>query len=216
MVDVLGARYGGEAWDSQRETPDALDTLMRCILSQNTNDANRDRAYGRLRGRFPKWEDVRVASPSQVVAAIRTAGLANQKGPNMQAFLRWLHDERGSLDLGYLCDRPVDEALQVLTRHRGIGIKTAYIVLAFACRKDLCAVDTHVHRILRRIGIVSATCTRERAHGELARLIPAGKARSFHVDLLDFGKGVCTARNPSCDACPLSHRCRAFRFAGDP
>ena len=210
MVGLLERAFGGEAWDRRRRPPDPLDSLMRTILSQNTTDENRDRAYEALKAKLPTWEAVMEAPPEAVKEAIRVAGLANQKGPAMQSVLRWLHSERGELNLDFIGDLPEEEAVRVLTRHRGVGIKTASIVLAFACNKDLCAVDTHVHRILRRVGIVAEGCGREKAHLELAPLIPKGKARSFHVNLIDFGKTVCTARQPACDSCPIVTMCRYY------
>ncbi len=212
MIRALDRVFGGAARDRRRKPPDVLDSLMRTILSQNTTDENRDRAYERLRERFPTWEAVMEARPGEVKDAIRVAGLANQKGPNMQAFLRWLKSKRGELSLDFIRDLPEDRAIRTLTRHRGVGIKTAYIVLAFACDMDLCAVDTHVHRILRRVGIIDEGCSREKAHTELAPLIPKGKARAFHVNLIDFGKTICTARNPACETCPIARMCRYYQM----
>lgn len=211
MIRLLDGTFKGEMWDQKRRPEDSLDSLMRTILSQNTTDQNRDKAYGILRIKFPTWESVMRAPRLEVKEAIRIAGLSNQKGPTMQSFLRWLYSERGNLNLDFIADLSIEEAVQVLTRHRGIGIKTAYIVLAFSCNKDLCAVDTHVHRILRRVGIIDERCGREKAHLELAPLIPAGKARSFHVNLVDFGKTVCTARQPACYSCPISSVCLYFK-----
>lgn len=213
MVRILDRAYGGAAWDRGRTPPDVLDCLMRTILSQNTNDANRDRAYRHLRETFPSWEAVMTADAAAVKDAIRVAGLANQKGPCMQTFLQWLKAERGDLDLSFICDFPLGEAVRLLTRHKGVGIKTAYVTLAFACNRDVCAVDTHIHRILRRVGVIDVGCGREKAHLELATWIPKGKARFFHVNLLDFGKEVCTARKPCCDVCPISHVCAYYRTA---
>jgi endonuclease-3 len=210
MSSVLDGTFGGAARDRKRVRPDGLDALMRTILSQNTNDENRDRAYDRMRARFPDWSDVIAADAEHLKEAIRVAGLANTKAPNMQAFLRWLKRERGNLNLDFLRDLSNQAAVALLTEHRGIGVKTAYILLAFAFDRDLCAVDTHVYRILRRVGIVSERCSREKAHLELAPLIPGGQARAFHMNSVDFGKTVCTARNPSCGVCPISHLCRYY------
>ena len=211
MMGKLDRLFGGEAWEKQRIPRDPLDDLMRTILSQNTTDGNRDRAYDRLKARFNSWEAVMAAPEAVVKDAIRIAGLANQKGPAMQTFLRWLKQTRGTLSLDFLRDLSAEEGIRLLTQHKGVGIKTAYIVLAFSCGKDLCAVDTHVHRILKRVGLISDTCGRERAHHELGVLIPEGKACSFHVNLIDFGKTICSARKPDCDACPISHLCQFYQ-----
>jgi endonuclease III len=216
MVKDLDRIYGGEDWEATRSRPDAVEAIVRTILSQNTNDANRDRGYDGLRSRFCTWNDVRCAHLSSLRSAIRPAGLAGQKAPAIRDFLRWLHRERGALEMDFLGEMPVDEAVEALTAHKGIGLKTAYILLAFSFGKDLCAVDTHVHRIMKRVGVINEACGRERAHTELRPLIPKGKAIAFHVNLLDHGKAVCTARNPDCGACAISDVCRFRARSSSP
>lgn len=207
VYDRLDTRYGGAAWDAQRCRPEPLDDLVRTILSQNTTDENRDRAFVALRGDLPSWDDVVRAGEPKVRKLIQVAGLANSKAPTILRVLKWLKKERGRLDLTFLKEMDVDEAVSLLTQHKGVGLKTAYIVLAFACDRDLCAVDTHVHRILRRLRLIDEKCGREKAHTELRPLIPKGKARALHINLIDFGKDLCTARNPSCHHCPLVRSC---------
>lgn len=207
---LLDKAFGGEAWDKSRKPSDPLDNLMRTILSQNTTDENRDRAYNTLRTQYPTWEKVMWALPVNVQDAIKVAGLAKQKGPAIQNFLKWLHQERGRLSLEFLKDIDPDDAIQWLIQHKGIGVKTAYIVLAFACNQDLCAVDTHVYRIMQRVGILDKKCTKEKAHIQLRPLIPPKKARAFHVNLLDLGKTICHARIPHCTDCPIAHLCSYY------
>ena len=207
MVFLLDKQFGGADWDRTRKRPDPLDDLVRTILSQNTTDENRDRGFEALRDALPDWELVLDARLDRIKRLIRPAGLVNAKGPAIKNFLRWLKQERTVLDLNYLKDLSADEGIEILTQHRGVGLKTAYIVLSFACDHDLCAVDTHVHRILRRTGVIDDRCTRDRAHNELRPLIPKGKARSFHADMIDLGKQICFARSPNCDACPLFEVC---------
>jgi endonuclease-3 len=207
MHKRLDRAFGGEAWDQTRTPSEPLDNLMRTILSQNTTDENRDRAFDALKKKYPTWEQVMNAPIEDVKTAIKVAGLANQKGPAMQGFLTWLWQEKGNLSLDFLQKMDEDDAVVLLTKHKGIGIKTAYIVLAFACNKDLCAVDTHVHRIVKRVGLIDETCGREKAHRELRPLIPKGKARAFHVNLLDLGKTICHARGPNCGACMILDLC---------
>lgn len=204
----LDKKFGGEAWDKTRMPSPPLENLMRTILSQNTTDKNRDLAYNTMRAKYPTWEKAMRAKPETFQKTIAVAGLAKQKGAAMQNVLKWLWAERGELSLDFLNERDPEEAIQTLVQHKGIGIKTAYIVLAFACNQDLCAVDTHVHRILQRVGILNEKCSREKAHPELRPLIPHGKARAFHVNLLDLGKTICHARKaPQCPTCPLSDLC---------
>ena len=207
MAARLDRRFGGEAWDRTRKRPDPLDDLVRTILSQNTTDENRDRAFDDLRLALPTWEAGRTARSNRIKQLIRPAGLVNAKGPAIQAFLKWLKRERDELDLSYLKDMTADEGIEELVQHKGVGLKTAYIVLAFACDHDLCAVDTHVHRILKRTEIIDGQCTREKAHDEIRSLIPKGKARPFHANLIDLGKQICTARSPDCPNCTLLPDC---------
>ena len=210
MVRALDHRFGGEAWDRTRMRPDPLDDLVRTILSQNTTDENRDRAFVNLRTALPSWEDVLQARLERVKRLIRPAGLINAKGPAIRNFLKWLKKEQGKLDLNYLKAMTPEDGIAALTQHKGVGLKTAYIVLSFACDMDLCAVDTHVHRILKRMDVISPTCTRDQAHEVLRPLIPVGKARSFHANLIDLGKNICTARAPVCEDCPLQKACPTY------
>ena len=204
VVRVLDDLYGPEAWDGPRNP---LDTLIKTILSQNTNDVNRDRAYAGLRRRFATWEGVLGADVEAIAEAIRPGGLANQKARNIRDFLAWLKAERGALNLDFLCGMAPEEAVSLLCQRRGIGIKTVCVTLMFACGKDVFPVDTHIHRISRRLGLIPETCTAERAHELLPPLIPEGKALSLHVNMLEFGRRVCHARNPDCDRCPLRAEC---------
>ena len=207
MVSALDRRFGGEAWDLTRKRPAPLDDLVRTILSQNTTDENRDRGYAALRAELPTWEDVLAARTDRIARLIRPAGLISTKAPAIRNVLKWLKKERGELSLDYLKDMTPDEGIAILTAHKGVGLKTAYIVLSFACDMDLCAVDTHVHRILIRAGVIDPKCTRDRAHDVIRPLIPKGKARSFHANLIDLGKNICTARSPSCSDCPIKQAC---------
>jgi endonuclease-3 len=204
----LNKAFGGETSDKSRVPTDPIESLMRTILSQNTTGENRDRGYDTLRNQFPTWESVMRAPARNVQEATKVAGLARQKGPAMQSFLKWLHRQHGRLSLDYLNEMNTDEAIRSLIQHKGIGLKTAYIVLAFACNQDLCAVDTHVYRVMRRVGIIDDKCTREKAHLELRPLIPKNKARAFHVDLIDLGKTICHARTPRCGNCMLADLCQ--------
>ena len=165
----LLAFYGEPIW---RNPLPAIDELVSTILSQNTNDINRDRGFTALRAKFPTWEEVRDAPPQDVVDAIRSAGLANQKGPRIQQVLRSIMEERGSLDLSFLGDLSVDEARAWLTKFNGVGPKTAAIVLCFSLGKPAFPVDTHIYRVTGRIGLRPARMNVEQAHPHLERLFP--------------------------------------------
>ena len=202
-VRVLEREFGVPVWKRK----DPLDELMVTLLSQNTNDANRDRAYQALRKKFPDWHEVLNAPVSAIEKAIRPAGLSHQKSVRMKGILRWVQDTFGSLSLDFLKKMPDDEVIALLTSQKGIGVKTAAVVLAFALDRDVCPVDTHVHRIAQRLGWVSEDASAEETFHQLRELIPQGKAPTFHLNLLKFGRSRCAARKPLCQGCPMWGDC---------
>jgi endonuclease-3 len=188
-----------------------LDNLMLTVLSQNTNDVNRDKAYHTLRSRFPTWHDVMEADVKDVAEAIRIAGLANQKSQRMQEILRWIHRQYGALNLDCICEMNPQEVIETFCQLKGIGIKTISVVLAFSCGVDIFPVDTHVHRLCRRIGLVKPTTkAAEKTFEQMQDRVPAGKAFSFHINLIQHGRTICRARKPLCDQCPLQTLCDFF------
>jgi endonuclease-3 len=199
--------YGEPAW---RSDLDAVSQLVSTILSQNTNDTNRDVAYGRLCAVFPTWELVRDADAAAVIEAIRPAGLANQKGPRIQQALRTITQARGELSLDFLAAMPVPEAKAWLSAIKGVGPKTAAIVLLFSLDRPAFPVDTHVHRVTRRLGLIGARVSRERAHDELERLVQPQDYYAFHLNLIRHGRQVCTSRAPRCPACALRDMCAYY------
>ncbi len=195
--------FGRPTW--RRREP--VDELVLTILSQNTNDANRDRAYKRLRDRFPKWETALDAPVEPIEEAIRPAGLSKLKSRRIRDILRWIELTFGALDLTPLADLDDTEAIELLTARNGIGVKTAAVLLAFAFDRDLCPVDTHVHRIARRLGWVPEKTSAEKCFWSLRGMIPPGEAVAFHLNLLRFGRSYCTARGPRCGECVLRDDC---------
>ena len=198
----------------QNENGTVLDCLIETILSQNTNDVNRDRAFKVLIGRFPSWMEVLNADVNQIGSAIRIAGLAGQKSLTIKNFLVWLYAEFGKLDLEFLRTMDPEEATQMLCQHKGIGIKTAYVTLALACGHEVFPVDTHILRISKRIGFISSKTTADQAHKFWSTHCPAGKAYSFHMNLIVLGRQVCQARKPKCEICPLTDQCVYFENGG--
>ena len=184
-----------------------LDELIATILSQNTSDANSGAAFDRLRDRFADWDAVRRAPVASIVQAIRQAGLANRKAPRIRAILRQIYRERGVLSLDFLCCLPTTEAYAYLRRFPGVGPKTAACVLLFACGQRILPVDTHVHRLSRRLGLIGPRTGAEQAHEELARQVPAPRVLDFHIQLIRHGRSVCLARSPRCRECVLVDRC---------
>jgi endonuclease-3 len=200
--------YGEPQWRPHLEP---VAELVSTILSQNTNDTNRDVAYDRLRSRFDTWEEVRDANTDEIIEAIRPAGLANQKGPRIQEALRHITEERGDLDLGFLADWPVEEAKAWLTAMKGVGPKTAAIVLLFSLQRPAFPVDTHVHRVSRRLGLIGPKASREKAHDALEELVPQDDYYSFHLNVIRHGREVCTSSKPRCQKCTLMDLCNWYR-----
>ena len=196
--------YGEPIW---RNPLPAIDELVSTILSQNTNDINRDRGYNALRAKFRTWEEVRDAHPQDVIDTIRPAGLANQKGPRIQQVLRSITEERGSLDLSFLGDLSVEEARAWLTRFNGVGPKTAAIVLCFSLGKPAFPVDTHIYRVTGRIGLRPQRMTVEQAHPHLESLFPPETYYPAHLNIIRLGREICQARRPRCEVCPIVDLC---------
>jgi endonuclease III len=196
--------YGQPTW---RNPLPPVDELVSTILSQNTNDTNRDRAFESLRRHFPTWEAVREADSMSVIAAIRPAGLANQKGPRIQQVLREITAERGSLDLGFLKDLPLEQARAWLMKFKGVGPKTAAIVLLFSLGRPAFPVDTHIYRVTGRIGMRPEKMTVEESHSHLEKLFPPEMYYDVHLNLIRLGREICTARKPACERCPLREIC---------
>ena len=196
--------YGEPIW---RNPLPAIDELVSTILSQNTNDINRDRGFNALRAKFGTWEEVRDADTMDVVNAIRPAGLANQKGPRIQQVLRSITEERGSLDLSFLENLTVEEARAWLTRFNGVGPKTAAIVLCFSLNKPAFPVDTHIYRVTGRIGLRPEKMTVEQAHPHLESLFPPETYYAAHLNIIRLGREICQARRPRCEICPIIKLC---------
>lgn len=184
-----------------------LDELVLTILSQNTNDANRDLAYARLRERLPTWEDVRAAPRRRVESAIRPAGLGKQKARAIQEFLTALEAERGRLELEHVAAMSDDEAIAYLTSFRGVGVKTAACVLSFSLDRPVMPVDTHVRRLAARLGLVDPNASAERVHDILNTIVPRDLRFPLHIQLIRHGRRVCVAQRPRCSRCRLADLC---------
>ena len=186
---------------------DPLEELIQTILSQHTSDVNSARALGSLRGAFPTWQAVVDARSARVADAIRSGGLANSKAPRIQAILREIRDREGGFDLRRLRNMDDAEAREYLTSLPGVGPKSAAVVLSFALGRDAIPVDTHVHRVAKRLGMVPGSVSAERAGRLLHDLVPAGLRTSLHVALIRLGREICKAPTPRCRQCPLNDLC---------
>jgi endonuclease-3 len=184
--------------------------LVRTILSQNTNDRNRDVAYERLREALPTWQQVRDAPVEVVEEAIKPGGLANTKAPRIQQVLRRLPHDGDDPTLDWLAETDRDEAMQFLTDLPGVGRKTAACVMIFALGRPEIPVDTHVYRVGGRLGLFPPKASFERAHDELLALVDPEDAYEFHINLITHGRRVCRPR-PRCEACALRRMCPWYR-----
>jgi endonuclease-3 len=212
IYGILITIYGTPEW---REPLSAVDELVSTILSQNTNDTNRDRAYNNLRAKLPTWKSVRDAPAEEVIEAVRVAGLANQKGPRIQSVLRQISAEREDISLDFLRDKRKDEALDWLKQHKGVGPKTASIVLQFSLGIPAFPVDTHVYRVSGRTGIRPDKLNVERTHVWMEQLFDPEQYGPGHLNFIKFGREVCHARKPECPICPISHLCSFFKNLPD-
>ena len=191
---------------------DPLSNLVLTVLSQSTNDKNRDTAYQQLKKRFPGWEDVMKGNVEEIADAIRPGGLANQKSARIKNILKWIYQEYGDLNLDKLCDMEIDKIIEKFTQLKGIGVKTISVVMMFSCGIDIFPVDTHVHRICRRLGFVPEKTTAEKTFWSMRPLVPKGKSFSLHINFLKLGRTICNARKPQCDKCPVNHLCYFYSF----
>jgi endonuclease III len=194
-----------------RNASSPVGTLVNTILSQNTSNVNRERAFRRLRERFPTWNQVRDAPVEELAEAIQPAGLSNQKAPRIQAALRRISDERGELSLGFLADMPLQQAREWLESLHGVGPKTAAIVLLFSLRRPAFPVDTHVHRVARRLGLIGPRVSAEQAHQLLEAQLPPEWYYPFHINVIQHGREICHARNPQCQVCMLRDVCDYYQ-----
>ncbi len=186
---------------------DPLTMLVKIVLSQATSDVNSHRTFENLRGRFDDWEKVFAADQKQIADSIRLGGLANQKASVIKNLLAQIRQKHGTISLKFLARMPDEEARDYLLDLRGIGPKTAACTLLFALHREVFPLDTHIFRILERMGILPAKITDEKAHKLLDELVPHGKFYSFHVNLIRLGKQICRPREPLCEQCPLIEYC---------
>lgn len=204
IIQNLERAYGVP---ENRRPSDPLDMLIQIVLSQATSDTNSHRTFAALKRRFPTWDAVLRARESTVARTIQSGGLARQKAAVIKRLLRQISDERGALDLSFLQHLPDDEAAQYLSRFRGIGPKTIACTLLFACRQEVFPLDTHIFRVLRRVGLIPQKCSNARAHEIMNKLVPPGKFYSFHVNLIRHGRTLCRPREPLCERCPIVEYC---------
>lgn len=191
-----------------RATNDPVTELVLTLLSQNTSDTNSGRAFQQLLKRYPDWDSVLEAPVEELEETIRPGGLARTKAPRMQALLSQLRDRLGpEWDASRLADMPIDEAKKWLIELPGVGPKTAACVLLFSLGRPALPVDTHVHRVAQRLGLIGPKVAAVPAHDMLEAQLPPDKLYDFHVTLIRHGRRVCHKQRPKCGECVLLDRC---------
>lgn len=210
MYERLVALHGHQPLVPRRAP---MHELISTILSHRTTGANEDRAYARMRERFPTWEVVRDAPTGALAEAIAESNFADQKAPRIQAVLRRIIDERGDANIDFLGDLPLDEAMAWLTSLPGVGPKTASLVLLFCFACPVLPVDTHVHRVSQRVGLIGPKVDPAAAHPLLLALLPrdAQILYNFHIDTLRHGQKICVWGTPRCERCPLTSICDYYQ-----
>jgi len=204
IISILEKTYGVP---KQNSHDDPVDCLIRTILSQNTNDLNRDRAFNSMMERFKNWEGVLKADPHRIASAIKIGGLSNTKSKRIKQILRSIKQEQGAIELDFLRELEPDQVEQKLLSYPGVGLKTVRCVQLFALSQPVFPVDTHIFRVTKRLGLILEKSSPEQAHATLGKMVPRRKMYSFHINLIRHGRALCRARNPKCPECPLLKTC---------
>lgn len=209
MLALLAEQQGPLTWHRRH---DPVSELVVTILSQHTSDVNAGKAFRKLREAFPTWEEVMEAGPEGILPYIQMAGLGRIKAPRIIGALKRIVELRGSFDLSFLGEMPMQEAKAWLRAIPGVGPKTAGIVLCFSFGMPAMAVDTHVHRVATRLGLIGPKTSADAAHELLESLVPPERVYPFHIYLITHGRRVCRAQHPLCGQCVLARLCPSRRL----
>lgn len=203
---LLAETYGIRAWTPRREP---LHELISTMLSHRTTEANEARAFEQMWARFGSWEAIAAAEPAAIAQAIAPANFAEAKAPRIKAVLNQIIAERGTPSIDFLAELPVEESMAWLESLPGVGPKTASLVLLFCFHKPVLPVDTHVHRVSGRIGLIGPKVNAEQAHELLAAQLPpdADVLWNFHLNMLHHGQRICVWERPRCAKCSLREHC---------
>lgn len=212
IADLLREHYGYPEW---RQHLPPVDELVCTILSQATSDTNRDKGFYSLKARFSDWESVRDAPVEAIQQAIYSAGLSHMKAPRIKNALQRISDEQGQIHLDFLQEMDVNNARAWLTQIEGVGLKTASIILLFCYNKPAFPVDTHVHRVTRRLGVVDEKMDATKAHHHLEQLAEPENFYADHLNFIRHGREICKAQRPRCEQCFLKDYCKYYQTGGD-
>jgi len=204
IIELLEREYGKREW-----YPDGkpLAGLVRTILSQNTSDINSGRAFDMLMSTFGSWQAIASAPVPEIAYAVRVGGLSRIKAVRIKQIFNVIEKEHGCISLDFLSSLNASEAKDYLMRLPGVGEKTANCVLLFSLGNPCLPVDTHVFRVAKRLGLIGAKVSIEKAHYLLQQQVPPSKVYQFHIHMIEHGRKVCHARNPQCDSCILRNDC---------
>lgn len=209
ILDAFERHWGNEGRPSpELKHDDPLDGLMLTLLSQNTNDRNRDKAFEKLKAEYPRWEMAAEAPAERIVDLIRVAGLGDTKAARMKQILAILRDKFGSYSIGELKNWDAAKAREFLVSLPGVGVKTAACVLVFDLGVPAFPVDTHVARISRRLGWAPEKMAPDKIQEYLESTLPMERFRGAHLNMIEHGRGICSARKPDCDKCYAKNWCQ--------
>lgn len=206
-------------WKNESRPPDGLkhdeplDGLILTVLSQHTNDKNRDKAFANLKQLYPLWDQVAAASQQEVADAVRSAGLGNTKAEKIKKILPLIKERFGEYSIKKLTNWEVGQARKFLTDLPGVGVKTAACVLIFDLEMPAFPVDTHVARIARRLGWAAEKASAEDIQAYLEEVLPPSRFHGAHLNFIEHGRGICDARKPKCNECPLKKWCKYGKSA---
>jgi endonuclease-3 len=208
VIELLNKEYGEKKWKKRQEP---LNQLIQTILSQNTSDRNSYAAFSSLKRKYPSWESIIKASEDEIAETIKAGGLENIKAKRIKGTLIAIKEKRQNLDLSFLKELPQEEALSFLTTLKGVGPKTAAVVLLFSFGKPVLPVDTHIHRVSKRLSLIG-NADRLKAHKILQQMVPAEQVYSFHINMIEHGRRICKPK-PKCPECVLNSVCvSVFQF----
>jgi len=213
-LDLLEEKWGNEGRPSYESFEDPIDGLIKTVLSQNTNDKNRDMAWESLKDRFPSWQQVIDAKVEEVADAIRSAGIANVKAQRIKKILATVNDVWGSCSLKGLKRLEKEEIISFLSSLPGVGPKTIACVLLFDLGIPAFPVDTHVARLSKRLGFVGGNTLPEDIEKILEELVPEERFLGGHLNMIAHGRAICKALNPRCQLCSLAHLCEHLNSKG--
>ncbi|NJC27575.1 endonuclease III domain-containing protein [Neolewinella antarctica] len=206
LIETLQAEYGRQ---TRYSTKSAVDQIIATTLSQRTNYADEKAAYDKLLATYGDWEGVAAAPVAGIEECIQTSRWPEVKAPRIKELLNIIKEEYGEMKMDFLKEMPVDEAQKLLMKLPGVGFKTATFVLLFSLRRPALPVDTHVHRVSTRFGILPPKITQAKSHKALLDMLPqdADELLNFHKLLFKHGQRVCTYSYPKCSKCVVAERC---------